>query len=110
VERLTRAALPALLFLGLYYAFFGGRFSVFDLRGAEAERIDLEEELLGLERENAKLRTWADALEHDPAVLERIAREKYRMVKPGERVYLFEEDAASSPGADAADDAESRGG
>lgn len=103
MERLSRVALPGLLLLGLYYAFFGGRFSVFELRGAEEQRTELERELFRLQRENDELRDWADALENDPVALERIAREKYRMVKPGERLYLVPEESPVDGASDAGD-------
>lgn len=45
-----------------------------------------------LKKENAKLEKKIKALEKDPQLLEKIAREKYGMHKPGEKVYKVKED------------------
>jgi cell division protein FtsB len=43
------------------------------------------------EAEVARLRARVDSLEHDSATIERIAREKWGMIRPGERVYRFQD-------------------
>ena len=42
------------------------------------------------------MRAWADSLESDPATLERLARERYGMIKDGEVLYRFIEPDSSS--------------
>jgi cell division protein FtsB len=42
-------------------------------------------------RENDRLNIYLEHLRNDPSALEAVAREKLRMVKPGEEVYLFVE-------------------
>ena len=104
--RLTRILLPGLLLLSVYYAVFGGRFSMFEVHAADAELEAATEELERLRAENDSLRARADVLENDPLVLERLAREEYRMIREGERVYGI--DRADTPvgpkGPDAARD------
>ena len=58
----------------------------------------LQEELAGLHRGNlqltqriAELDTRVKLQENDPFSLEKLAREKYGMARPGERIYRFEE-------------------
>ncbi len=86
-----RLILTALVGLALYYALFGGEYSVFELRRAREDRARAQAELGRLQRENDSLRAWVDSLENDSATLERIARERFGMVRPGEVLYRFAE-------------------
>jgi cell division protein FtsB len=90
VGRLTRVLFLAGLGLAAYYAFFGGRYSVFEVRTAEGDRDVLSAQLDSLEEVNAALAARVDSLETDPATLERVAREEYGMVRPGETIYRRE--------------------
>ena len=83
-----------ILALALLFALQGGEYSTFDflaLKRQEKEEIlrirELEQEVDSLEKE-------AIAVETDPAVQERLARELYGMLRPGEFVYniLWEAD------------------
>jgi cell division protein FtsB len=91
VAKLKRLIVPAALLLAAYWAMFGGEYSVFEVRrarlareaeAAELERIRMEIDSLGL---------LSDSLETDPALLERLARERYGMIKDGEVLYRFAE-------------------
>jgi len=53
-----------------------------ELKRAEAETISLQEA-------NKELQAEIDRLLSDPVYLEQLAREKYNMLKPNERVYDF---------------------
>jgi cell division protein FtsB len=62
-------------------------------------RLQIERELEMMQVENTRLAIQKDRLlnevqlkENDPLSLERLAREKYWMVAPGEQVYRFNED------------------
>lgn len=87
MERLSRTAFWAVLALGGYYALFGGRYSVFQVREATKQRDELALHLDSLKRANDALAARVDSLESDPATLERVAREEYGMVGPGEVLY-----------------------
>lgn len=102
--RLTRILLPGLLLLSVYYAMFGGRFSMFEVHAADGELDDAAAELERLRAENDSLRARADALENDPLVLERLAREEYGMIREGERFYRIDrgDDPLAPGGADTA--------
>lgn len=95
MKRLGRVALPALAVLALYFALFGGEYSVFEVRSARAEAERLRAELAQLRAENDSLRAWADSLETDSATLERIARENLGMIRPGEVLYRLVEEPDS---------------
>lgn len=79
--------LAALIGLSVYFALFGGEYSVFEVRRVRAERVELEDRLVALEQTNACLRAWADALQSDSATIERLARERYGMIRAGEVLY-----------------------
>ena len=53
----------------------------------EQEQIKMKEENDALRRENILLQKNIRALKSDPYEIEKIAREKYKMVKPGEKVF-----------------------
>ena len=85
--RVKKLVLPALLGLAVYYAFFGGEYSFLELRRARAAIETQEAELLRLRSERDSLQARADSLEHDAATLERLARERFGMIRDGEVLY-----------------------
>ncbi len=96
---LRRLVLPALLGLAAYYAVFGGDYSVPDLLSVQAEVVEAEDRRSALAEEVRQLEARVDALENDPATLERLARERFGMIRDGEVLYRFAEDSpAPSPG------------
>ena len=92
---MKRFILPALIGLSVYFALFGGEYSVFEVRRVRAERVELEERLVALEQTNDCLRAWAEALQSDSATIERLARERYGMIRAREVLYRFTEPADS---------------
>ena len=60
---LRRLILPPLIGLSVYFALFGGEYSVFEVRRVRAENLELEQRLTELKWANDSLRTWAEALE-----------------------------------------------
>jgi cell division protein FtsB len=89
MDRLKRSIVPGLLLLASYFALFGGEYSFFELRAARAAVVSERAALAGLDREIDSLRAWADSLEEDPATLERVARERFGMIRDGETLYRF---------------------
>ena len=85
--KLRRVVLPLLLGLAGYYALFGGEYSLLELRAARQEIRTKEEELVRLRAEVEHLRARADSLENDSATIERIARERFGMIREGEILY-----------------------
>ena len=93
--KIKRLVLPTLLGLAVYYAMFGGEYSLLELRQARSEIQAQEVELSLLRAEVEQLRARADSLENDPATLERIAREQFGMIRDGEVLYRAGEPEAS---------------
>jgi cell division protein FtsB len=91
MAKVKRLVLPTLLGLAVYYALFGGEYSLWELRKAGREIETMEQQLSLLKAEVDSLRARADSLENDSATLERIARERFGMIREGEVLYHFAE-------------------
>lgn len=73
-------------------------FLVFSKRGV-VERYSLQrrknsvvEEISRLKKQEDSLRTYIQVLEKDTFMVEKIARERYGMIKQNEKVYIVEDD------------------
>ena len=100
---LKRAVLPAFLALAMYYAVFGGEYSIFEVRRARIDVAEARLELAELRQRIDSLRARTDSLENDRATLERIARERFGMILEGETLYRFaspsdEDEPTGQPG------------
>ncbi len=104
---MKRFIFPVLIGLALYFALFGGEYSVFEVGRIRAERVELEQRLVELKQANDCLRAWANALESDSATIERLARERYGMIRAGEVLYRITGPTDSVP-TDAVQDPECR--
>lgn len=103
-RRVVRVALVVVLGVALYYALFGGEYSVFELRQLSKRVVAEQARLDSLRAEVDSLEARADSLANDSATIERIARERYGMIRPGERLYRFiEEDTAEAVAGDSTD-------
>ena len=79
----------AVLAVALYYAALGGEYSALDLLRLKRDRRAAEAELARTRREADSLRVRATRLEGDPATIERVARERFGMIREGETLYRF---------------------
>jgi cell division protein FtsB len=79
-----------------YFAIFGGDYDVFDLRRVRQESALEEQRAREVSAEVADLRTRRDSLATDSATIERIARERYGLIRDGERLYRFADTAADT--------------
>ena len=100
--RLKKILLPGILLAAVYYAVFGGEYSVFALRRARADARSEEASLRELHHQIDSMKARADSLRTDSATLERIARERYGMIRDGETLYRFAapEDSTRAAGPD----------
>mgnify|MGYP001412848258 CR=1 FL=1 len=96
MDSIKRLILPALIGLSVYFGLFGGEYSAFEVRRVRADKVELERWLAELERANDSLLTWAEALEMDSATIERLARERYGMIRGGEVLYRIAAPADSA--------------
>ena len=88
---MKRILVPGLFGMAAYFAVFGGEYSVFEVRQARAEVAAETARLQELRATNDSLAARADSVETDPATIERLARERWGMIRPGEVLYRFAE-------------------
>jgi cell division protein FtsB len=69
----------------------GGTIEAVRLLRFHMEEVALREEIDRLKRENRELEAMRQGLENDPGVIEKMAREKYGMIRDGDRVYRIVE-------------------
>jgi len=92
-KRFVDIAIVGMLLLAVYFAIFGGEYTVFRVGGLEELEQQSAAELATTEAEIDSLQAVAWELENDPDAIERVARESYGMVRDGEILYRFREPA-----------------
>ena len=71
--------------------FFSDR-GLINLWTLKKQKIEIQNEINSLRSQIAQLEKEEESLKFDEEYIERIAREKFKMVKPGERVYKVVEE------------------
>jgi cell division protein FtsB len=84
---LGRWAVVAGLIFALYFAFQGGEYGTLDLLQLRREEAVERAKVARLERVVDSLGRIATAIERDPRMQERVARESFGMIRPGEFLY-----------------------
>lgn len=77
------------LVAALYFAILGGEYDTFDVNRIQEQHSQEAAELKALRADIDSMRKRADRLTNDPRAIERIARERYGMIRDGERIYRF---------------------
>ena len=95
MRRLKKTILPVILLLAAYYAVFSGEYSWFALREVRTELEQVEGELTRKRQQIDSLLALSDSVESNPNMLERIARERFGMIRDGETLYRFAEPSNS---------------
>ena len=80
------AAIAGLVF-ALYFALQGGEYGTLDLLQLRREEAEEHAKVEQLHRMVDSLSRVATAIEHNPRVQERVARERFGMLKKGEFLY-----------------------
>ncbi|HEY5133437.1 MAG TPA: septum formation initiator family protein [Candidatus Krumholzibacteriaceae bacterium] len=83
---IARALLIIVLVL-IALVFIAGDVGLVKLWGAQREMKDLSAKITQLESRNALLSAEIDRLRNDPFSIEKVAREKYGYLRPGDKVY-----------------------
>jgi cell division protein FtsB len=80
------AALAALAF-ALYFGIEGGEYGTFDVLALRRQEAAERAQVTRLRQLVDSLTREADAIEHDPRTQERVARERFGMIRKGELLY-----------------------
>ncbi len=94
--RLRKAVWPVLVLVLLIGVLFVAVFPTRTWWAQRAEMTGATEQLQVLEEQNALLEQRVDALQSDDEI-ERLAREQYNLVRPGEEAYALLPSAGSTP-------------
>jgi cell division protein FtsB len=86
VSRAGWAALAAFGF-ALYFGIQGGEYGTWDLMQLRRDEAEERDQVARLKRAVDSLQRAAQAIEQDPKVQERVARELYGMIRKGEFLY-----------------------
>jgi len=90
-KRFVDLGIVGVLLLAAYFAIFGGEYTVFRMGGLEALESERAAELAATEAEIDSLESVALELRSDAEAIERVARERYGMIRDGEILYRFRE-------------------
>ena len=86
----ARGAGAVVVLAGIVFALIGGEYGTLDWwqlrQSVETEQVEVER----LKVETDSLMIWAEALESDSATQEKVARESFGMLRPGEILYRVE--------------------
>ena len=88
-SRLTNVLL-VLVTLGCVILLFFSDRGLVNLWKLKKEKLDIQQEINFLRQEIAELQKEYEKLQFDEDYIEKIAREKLKMVKPGEKVFKIE--------------------
>lgn len=94
---LGRWAVLAGLAFALYFALQGGEYGTLDLLQLRREEAEEQATVERLQQVIDSLGRVADAIERDPRMQERVARERFGMIRRGEFLYrLVPQDSTSA--------------
>ena len=79
----------AFVFIALLWIIFIPQTGIYGFIKQKQELTRLQQKTVRLQEENIALAKEIDRLQNDPSYLEKIAREKYGLLKENERVYDF---------------------
>lgn len=68
-----------------------------DLEAARQRQDSLQQQIDATAADNEELSSQIRRLQEDPVILERVAREQYRMIRPGDVVIVLPEEQPTAP-------------
>lgn len=87
-QRYLRIVVVLVLLVLLWFAFSPGS-GLLGIWKKRSELKSMQEQNVVLEEENAQLSKEIEQLQNDPAFLEEVARQKYKLLKKNEKVFEF---------------------
>ena len=92
----VKKIIVVIVLLALLWLFFAPGLGIISYMSKKAELKKAQDEAFQLQTANKELQQEIDKLLSDPVYLEQLAREKYDLLKPNERVYNFSKKAKKS--------------
>jgi cell division protein FtsB len=92
----VKKKIALIVVISLLWLFFAPGLGIVSYMNKKAELQRVENEAIDLKKANVKLQEEIDKLLTDPVYLEKIAREKYNLLKPNEKVYDFSKKSKKS--------------
>ena len=90
--------ISGVLLLGYFtYSFFFDTMGLMKYLNMKRTQSQIADEIKTIEEENARLRKDVQAIKHDPATVEGLARDRLGMVQNGETVFLVVPDKKERP-------------
>ena len=86
-QRKFLQGLVFLICLSLFIVFIFGDHGLLKLYKIKQKRKEIQANITKLRNEKEKVTTEKNKIENDLNYIEKIAREKYKMVKPGEKIF-----------------------
>ncbi|MBL7773937.1 MAG: septum formation initiator family protein [Chitinophagaceae bacterium] len=83
--------------LFIVWIFFFAQYDVVSQFNQRRELRDMQQKIDYLEKEVSRLQQEKQALQHNPEILEKYAREKYYMKRKNEDVYVFDTVRKNTP-------------
>jgi len=71
------------------YSYFGGSYGLIQLVRLQQKQAALDREVVRLQVQQDSLRREIHLLQSDTTHIEKLARERYKMGKPGEKIYTI---------------------
>ncbi len=89
-KKTVKRSVTAAIILFIIYIFGFGNYGIYQYYTLRKVESQLKTELSQLEAEAEELKKNIELLlDRDPDYIQRIAREKYGLVKPGEKIYII---------------------
>lgn len=92
----VKKIIALIVFLSLLWLFFAPGLGIVSYMKKKTELEQVQKEAAHLEKANGELQQEIDKLLTDPVYLEKLAREKYDLLKPNEKVYDFSKKSKKS--------------
>jgi len=92
----VKKIIALIVFLSLLWLFFAPGLGIVSYMKKKAALKQVQNEATHLKKANVELQQEIDKIRSDPVYLEKIAREKYNLLRPNEKVYNFSKKSKKS--------------
>lgn len=87
-KKVTKKIIITFFLLIILYFLFGGDYNIYNLLKYRQQAKELQVQIQESKNEKKTLKVEIEKLKSDSTYIEKIAREEYKMGKPGEKIYV----------------------